>query len=50
MRQATRRLPVGIRADAEEVIGLTDGFCTQHLDEEYAALCAIQMLCRTRAD
>ncbi len=39
MGRATTRLPVGIRADAEQVIGLTDGFCAEHLDEEYGALC-----------
>jgi hypothetical protein len=36
---ASTRLPAGIRDDAEQIIGLTDGFCTEHLDEEYAALC-----------
>src|SRR5881397_1491889 len=33
------RLPVGIRADAEAITRLTDGFSAEHLDEEYAALC-----------
>jgi hypothetical protein len=32
-------LPVGIRADAEAITHLTDGFSAEHLDEEYAALC-----------
>lgn len=32
------RLPVGIRADAEAITRLTDGFSAEHLDEEYAAL------------
>lgn len=33
------KLPAGIRAEAEQVIGLTDGFCAEHLDDEYGALC-----------
>ena len=33
------RLPAGIRADAEAIIRLTDGFSAEHLDDAYAALC-----------
>jgi hypothetical protein len=33
------KLPASIRSDAEQVIGLTDGFCAEHLDDEYGTLC-----------
>jgi len=33
------RLPAAIHAEAEEIIRLTDGFCAEHLDAEYAQLC-----------
>ena|SRR2546426_440237 len=32
------RLPAGIRPEAGEIIRLTNGFCAEHLDAEYAQL------------
>jgi hypothetical protein len=31
--------PEGVRAAFDRIVGLTDGFCRDHLTEEYAALC-----------
>lgn len=36
---AELRIPKAARHEAEQVIALTDGFCSEHLDEEYAELC-----------
>lgn len=33
------RVPTALREDVAQVVDLTDGFCGEHLDEEYAALC-----------
>lgn len=33
------KVPVALRADVAEIIGLTDAFCKQHLDREYLVLC-----------
>ncbi|MGH8884405.1 MAG: DUF6398 domain-containing protein [Egibacteraceae bacterium] len=33
------RVPKALRDDVEQIIGLTDGFCVEHLDAEYAELC-----------
>jgi len=33
------RIPEAVRHEAEEIIRLTDGFCTEHLDGEYGELC-----------
>ncbi len=50
MEQATTRLPEAIRPKAEEICKLTDAFCAQHLDAEYADLCRklVQKLARKR--
>lgn len=37
--RAGLRLPKALRPEAELIIGLTDGFCHEHLDAEYAELC-----------
>jgi len=33
-------VPRALRPDVERVVALTDGFCAEHLDAEYARLCA----------
>ena len=33
-------VPRALRPDVERVVALTDGFCAEHLDAEYAWLCA----------
>lgn len=33
------RIPEAVRHEAEEILRLTDGFCAEHLDEEYGELC-----------
>jgi hypothetical protein len=33
------RIPEAVRREAEEIIRLTDGFCTEHLDGEYGGFC-----------
>ncbi len=33
------RVPRALRADVEQIVALTDGFCAEHLDAEYARLC-----------
>ncbi len=32
------RIPVALRDDVEQIFALTDGFCAEHLDGEYAEL------------
>jgi hypothetical protein len=33
-------VPRALRPDVEQIVALTDGFCAEHLDAEYARLCA----------
>lgn len=33
------RIPTALRGDVEQIFAFTDGFCEEHLDGEYAALC-----------
>ncbi|MGA2928362.1 MAG: DUF6398 domain-containing protein [Solirubrobacteraceae bacterium] len=33
-------VPRALRADVDQIVALTDGFCADHLDAEYARLCA----------
>jgi hypothetical protein len=33
------RVPAALRSDVGEILAITDQFCTEHLDAEYAALC-----------
>lgn len=33
------RVPKALREDVEQIVGLTDGFCAEHLDAEYGELC-----------
>jgi len=33
-------VPCALRPDVEQIVALTDGFCAEHLDAEYARLCA----------
>jgi hypothetical protein len=33
------RIPTTIRPRVDQILQITDGFCAQHLDAEYAALC-----------
>ena len=35
----TPKLPAGVRPVFNEITAITDAFCTQHLDAEYARLC-----------
>lgn len=39
MESPALRVPTALRAAVDEIVGLTDAFCEQHLDTEYAALC-----------
>lgn len=39
MDAADMKLPHAVRPRAEEIVAITDAVCTEHLDEEYAALC-----------
>jgi hypothetical protein len=32
-------VPVAMRPVVEEIVAITDEFCAEHLDEEYAQLC-----------
>jgi hypothetical protein len=34
------KVPPALRPDVEQIVALTDGFCAEHLDAEYARLCA----------
>jgi hypothetical protein len=34
------KVPRAVRPDVEQIVALTDGFCAEHLDAEYARLCA----------
>ncbi len=44
------KVPIALRDDVAQVAALTDGFCTEHLDDEYRALCRqlIEKLARKR--
>lgn len=44
------KVPVALREDVAQIAALTNGFCTEHLDDEYRALCRqlIGMLARKR--
>jgi Domain of unknown function (DUF6398) len=33
------RIPTTLRPQVEQILQITDAFCAQHLDGEYAALC-----------
>jgi hypothetical protein len=33
------RVPRAVRAEVDEIVAVTDAFCEEHLDAEYAALC-----------
>jgi len=33
------KVPPALRSDVEQIVALTDGFCAEHLDAEYARLC-----------
>jgi hypothetical protein len=33
------RIPAYLHRDAQEIFNLTDSFCAEHLDAEYAGLC-----------
>lgn len=33
------RVPIALRDDVAQILDLTDGFCLEHLDVEYAQLC-----------
>ena len=39
MTRGTDTVPVAMRPAFEEVVGITDAFCHEHLNDEYAQLC-----------
>ncbi len=39
MSDAPVRIPEPVRPRAEEILGVTDAFCAEHLDQEYGELC-----------
>ena len=36
---AALRVPKAVRAEVDEIVAVTDGFCESHLDPEYGAIC-----------
>lgn len=46
----TERVPAALQGKYDEIVVLTDDFCQQHLNEEYAELCQrmAATLCRKR--
>lgn len=38
-RSPAMRVPTAVRAEVDEIVAVTDAFCEEHLDAEYAALC-----------
>jgi hypothetical protein len=48
--EKTERVPTTLQGKYDEIVALTDGFCRQHLNEEYAELCRrmAATLCRKR--
>jgi hypothetical protein len=46
----SERVPAAIQGKHDEIVALTDGFCQQHLNEEYRDLCRrmAATLCRKR--
>ena len=48
--EKAERVPTALQGRYDEIVALTDGFCRQHLNEEYAELCRrmAATLCRKR--
>lgn len=46
--EKTERVSTALQGKYDEIVALTDGFCRQHLNEEYAELCRrmVATLCR----
>ena len=46
----SERVPAAIQGKHDEIVALADGFCQQHLNEEYRKLCRrmAATLCRKR--